>query len=283
MTQLNEIAVPRDNAAIMAELTSAFEGIASTRIAQIKDQVLRSSRFFDDLWRIYSQLREGESFNFGRRARHRAIHKELMILITSEGSFSGDIDQILIAKALSHYDPTKNDIVVIGYHGIAQLHQSDVQAVVNFKMPISDNSFNVAPLVAIVQKYASTVVYYPTYISLMQQDINTIVLGSAISQRGANVKAGDEIISEETYIFEPSTKAVVEHLEGAMTSISLSEVILESKLAQYASRFRANKVAHEKADDTLADLNWQYSRAKRQIKDERLKETLNGLRRGGVL
>src|SRR3989338_653492 len=99
MRQLAEIAAARDTAAIMVELTSAFEGIASTRIAQVKDQVIRSSRFFDDLWRIYSQLRVDKAFNFGRSpVSAKPNPKELMILITSEGSFSGDIDQKLIAE-----------------------------------------------------------------------------------------------------------------------------------------------------------------------------------------
>ena len=64
-----------------------------------------------------------------------------------------------------------------------------------------------------------------------------------------------------------------------MIGIALSEVILESKLAQYASRFRAMRVAHERADDTHFGLNWAYSRARRQLKDERLKEIINGLRK----
>lgn len=282
MRQLNEITSTRDNAAVLVELTSAFEGIASTRIAQIKDQVQRSGHFFDDLWRIYSQLRVEKSFNFGRaQASAKPSPKELMILITSEGSFSGDIDQKLIAAALASYNPSKNDIIIVGYHGIAQLRQSSVKAVLNFKLPASDQNINVGPLVAAVQKYSSTVVFYERYVSLMHQDVKTIALEATISKRGANVKKGEEIISEQTYIFEPSTRAVIEHMERTMTGIALSEVILESKLAQYASRFQANRAAHEKADQTLSDLTWLYSRAKRQLKDERLKEIINGLRSGG--
>ncbi len=282
MRQLNEIADAKDSAAILVELTSAFEGIASTRIAQVKDQVQRSGRFFDDLWRIYSQLRVGESFNFGRaQAGTNAKPKELMILITSEGSFSGDIDQKLITQALIDYNPSKKDIIVVGYHGIAQLRQHQVQATLNFKLPTSDQNINVAPLVAAVQKYASTVVYYQSYVSLMQQDVKTIALGAAISRRGASVALGEEVISEQTYIFEPSTRAVIGHLERTMIGIALSEVILESKLAQYASRFRANRAAHEKADESLGNLSWLYARGRRQLKDERLKEIINGLRNGG--
>jgi F-type H+-transporting ATPase subunit gamma len=99
---------------------------------------------------------------------------------------------------------------------------------------------------------------------------------------GNNVRAGEEVIDEKNYIFEPNVYAVVSHLETSMLQISLSEVILESKLAQYASRFRAMSVAKERAKDTLGDVSLMYNRAKRHEKDERLKEVLNGLRKAGA-
>jgi F0F1-type ATP synthase gamma subunit len=103
MIRSNELAVERDTMGTMVELTSAFEGIASARIAQIREQVLQSQEYFGDLWRIYSQLRVDEFFHFGRGDKDvEAIEKELMILITSEGSFSGDIDQRLVSEAIKH-------------------------------------------------------------------------------------------------------------------------------------------------------------------------------------
>lgn len=277
MRQLSDISDARDRASTLLELTSAFEGIASMRIAQIKDQVLRSSQFFDELWRIYSQLNRG-SFNFGRHYQKAANDKRLLIFITSQGGFGSDIDRRLINEALRGYNSKKDEIIVVGLHGLAQLRQAGIRPALSFKLPASDRNFNVRPLVSAVQKYSSTVVYYPSYVSLQQQVVKTIVLGEAINQRGQQVTAGEDVISESTYIFEPSAKSVVEHLETAMTGIALSEVVLESKLAQYASRYRSNSLASEKARDSLADLNWQFNRARRQTKDERLKEILNGLR-----
>jgi len=64
-----------------------------------------------------------------------------------------------------------------------------------------------------------------------------------------------------------------------MMEITLSEVILESKLAQYASRFRAMSAAKERANDTLGEASLNFNRARRHEKDERLKEVINGLRK----
>ncbi len=279
MRHLTEIAASRGSVATIVGLTGAFEGIASMRIAQIKDQVQQSSEFFAQLWRIYNQIRVDALFHFGRRQSvEQVINKELMILITAEGGFSGDIDERLVREALTRYKSEQNDIIVIGHHGLVLLQQRGIRPKRSFQLPKRDRNITAAPLIDEVQRYESTIVYFQSYQSLANQDVKTIKLATAVSERGKTVEAGEEVISESNYIFEPSTFAVVDHLERSMMQITLSEVILESKLAQYASRFRAMSVAKERADESLQDLTSQYMRAKRHIKDERLKEIINGLR-----
>src|SRR6185312_12383331 len=113
---------------------------------------------------------------------------------------------------------------------------ADVKFKKYFKLPAKDQNVNVAPLVKYVRDYRSTTIYYQTYVSLMVQDIKKIELIKAVQEAGQQAKADDSIISDQTYIFEPSTYAVVAHLESSMMEIALSQKILESKLAQYASR-----------------------------------------------
>jgi F-type H+-transporting ATPase subunit gamma len=275
-----ELEAEKETMGTMVELTSAFEGIASAHIAQIREQVLMSQQFFADLWRIYSQLRVDGLFRFGRDERAaKPLNKELMILVTSEGSFSGDIDQRLVNEAVKSYDSSKNDVLIIGHHGAVLVGQKGIPFIRSFKTPEHDLNINTSPIVAEVQKYTSTVVFYQRYNSLMSQSIESIHLSRVVLEMGNTVAAGQEVINEQTYIFEPNTYAVVGHLERSMMQISLSEVILESKLAQYASRFKAMSIAKDRAKETLGDVSLMYNRAKRHEKDERLKEVLNGLRK----
>ena len=276
---LTEIERERDTVSTIVQLSTAFEGIASMRIAQIKDQVQLSERFFDELWKIYNQIRVDELFHFGRRQSvEKVVEKELLILITSEGSLSGSIDQDLVNKALKAYKPDKNDIIIIGHHGETLLRQKAIPYIRSFQLPERDQNINVTPLVIEAQKYVDTTVYYQRYQSLMNQNVKTIRLAVAVAERGRAVAPGEDIISETNYIFEPSPYAVVDHLERSMMQITLSEVILESKLAQYASRFRAMSLAHNKATESFDELNLLFSRGKRRLKDERLKEIMNATR-----
>ena len=267
----------------LVELTSAFEGIASMRIAQIKNQVLQATKFFNELWAIYSQLKVSPIFGYGRKnSDQEVIDKDLFIVITAEGGFSGDIDQKLIKFMLKQYDPEKHEIIVIGHHGAIQLAQRGVKYRKYYKLPKKDQNINVTPIISEVQKYNAASVFYQQYVSLMVQDVKRIDLSNAVSQQGKQAEKAEDnpdIISEANYIFEPSTYDVVDHLERTMMQIAVSQLILDSKLAQYASRFRAMSASHERADEAKRDLRLEYNRSRRAIKDDRLKEIVNGMKK----
>ncbi len=280
MRRPNEI--ERDEMAMgtLAELTNVFEGIASMRIAQIKNQVLQATQFFDQLWGIYSQLRVSAVFGFGRtNAEVEVSDKELYIIITAEGGFSGDIDQKLIKLMLSSYDKDKNEILVIGHHGAIQLAQRGISYKKYFKLPTKDQNINVSPIIREVQLYRTTSVFYQEYVSLMVQDVKRIELSSAVQKQGKHSDESEDIISEANYIFEPSAYDVVDHLERSMMHIAMSQLILDSKLAQYASRFRAMSASNQRATEAKDELHLDYNRSRRAIKDERLKEIINAMKK----
>ncbi len=300
MKRPQDIATEEASMATIVTLTNAFEGLASMRIAQIKNQVLQAQQFFGELWNIYHQLRVDSLFRFGRHETEKVIDKELFIAVTAEGGFSGDIDQRLIKVMMNDYKPANQDIIIIGHHGALQLKQAGVDYKKYFKLPEKDHDINVAPLVAEVRKYKTAYVYYQTYASLMVQEIKRIELSQAIQEQGKGnqvfkglgalnplakektddaKKAESEEISEKNYIFEPDSFAVVAHLERSMLEVTLSQVILDSKLAQYASRFRAMSVANDRSTESLKGLHTSFNRAKRMQSDERLKEIINGLKK----
>jgi ATP synthase F1 gamma subunit len=282
MRRPQEIAKDVATMSTMVNLTSVFESLASMRISQIKGKVQQSERFFGDLWSIYHQIRVDSTFRFGRSESKRAEKKELRIAITAEGGFSGDIDQRLIKLMLQDYNKAEHDIIIIGHHGAVQLAQQGIEFKKYYKLPKQDEDINVEPIAEEAGLYENTVAYYQSYQSLSVQNVKKLNLSKALQEHGeASLEqlVNDEVISEQTYIFEPSTIEVVEHLERSMTSIILAQIVLESKLAQYASRFKAMTAAHERADESLAEFKMMFNRSKRAIKDARLKEIVVGMRK----
>lgn len=261
----------------VVQLTGAFEGIASMHIVRLKDRVARSEGFFSELWQVYTQLRVGKEFLAGRKAKPDDIDKDLLIVITSQGSLSGDIDQRLVNDMLGSYDRQSQDIIVIGHHGEILLKQRDIHYVKAYDLPEKDDKIDTAEIVAEIQKYRKATAYYQAYASLMVQEIKSIELNKAVQERGSQLDVDEETISDANFIFEPSVPAVVEYMERSMLGVAINEVIIASKLAQQASRFRAMSAAQTKARDAESDFKTQLGHAKRKLKDEQTRGIIAAL------
>jgi len=276
-----EIKAEEAAARSVVSLTSALESISSMQIAKTKNKVLISNQFFDEVWNIYKQIRVDVMFNYGRAVDETPINKELLILITAKGGLSGDIDNRLIRKFLEHYDENKNDVLVIGHHGTTKLKQAHVDYQYYFDLPEHDY-INVDPLMAITKKYTKSRIFYQNYISLSQQEIKEVDLSDVVSSKGRAVDLstlGDDMVSEKTYIFEPSSYAVTAYLEDSILRLTISQFIYDSRLAQVASRFKAMSAAKERSISNAAGLHTEYNRAKRNQVDTRLKESMSGLKK----
>ncbi|TAK89160.1 hypothetical protein EPO04_03615 [Patescibacteria group bacterium] len=258
------------------DMASVFEAVASIHIAQIKDQVVASTKFFHELWNLYSQLRVDEK-ELGRERKDLIKDREAVIAATSDGSLIGDIDERIMTAMLNHPNLDKADIYVIGAHGVTLLSRRGIRPKQAFRLPEKDQNIQVGPIAEVLSKYQRATMYYQTYVSLLHQDIARIELFSAVAALGQKAAAGD-VISSRDYIFEPSLPEVINYMESVMLEIALGQIMLESKLAQYASRFNAMHAAKSRANDMQSDLKLNLHRALRSQGDERTREIMSSIK-----
>jgi len=259
------------------DLTGVFESIASTKIAKVKTKVELSKEFFQLLWSRYSSIRiDPEMRITNREVTDKS--KKAFIIISAEAGLSGDIDQRLIETMLQNYDAKTTDIIVLGSHGATMLVQRDIPFTRYFQVPESDKYIDVSPVIDAVADYSQIVVYYEEYVSLGVQTIKTIDLIS--SMRAMSEEAdGEDIMTVEDTIFEPSLEEIADEMEMTMMTLALSQAILESSLAQDASRFNAMAVAKKRAGELLSDYRLEFHRAKRSESDRRLREVMVSLKK----
>ncbi len=258
------------------DLTGVFESLASTQVAKVKNKTALSKQFFHLLWQRYSALRADPSSQITHRDDSQT-GKKVFVIISAEGGLSGDIDQRLIETMAQDYDPKTTDIVVLGSHGASQLHQRGIPYTRFFKVPESDRYINVAPVINAVAAYSQIIVYYEEYISLGEQVIKSIDLASTMKEMSA--EAGQDTMTTEDTIFEPSLDEIADRMEITMMNLALSQSILESSLAQAASRFNAMAVAKKRAGELLDGYMLEFHRAKRGESDRRMREVMVSLKK----
>ena len=261
----------------LKDLTSVFESLASTQVAKVKDKVQLSQAFFDLLWQRYTSLRVDPKKRITGREGVGDNGRRVLVLISAEAGLSGDLDMRMIESMQSEYDPKDTDIVVLGSHGASQLSQRGIPYVKFFQLPETDQYINVNPVVDIIRPYEKITVYYEEYLSLGQQEVRSINLVTSIQTMSED--APEDVITADETIFEPSLDEIADEMEASMMSLALSQTILESGLAQAASRFNAMTVAEDRAGELLRDYTMEFHRAKRAESDRRLREVLVGIKK----
>ncbi len=259
------------------DLTGVFESIASTQVAKVKNKVELSKQFFQLLWKRYISIRIDPNTRITNRDLVEGEGKTVFVIISAEAGLSGDIDQRLIETMLQSYEPARTDIVVLGTHGATQLTQRGIPFIRFFQVPESDRYIDVSPVIEAVSPYSRIIVYYEEYVSLGDQEIKTIDLIS--SMRTMSEEVDEDTMSAEDTIFEPSLDEIADEMELTMMTLALSQTILESSLAQAASRFNAMAVAKKRADELLGDYRLEFHRAKRSESDHRLREVMVSLKK----
>ena len=273
-------AIEKDAADIttIEDLTAVFESLASTQVGKVKTKVELSKEFFRLLWARYSSLRVDPSTRITQRQLGEAGAKEkVFIVISAEAGLSGDIDQRLINVMERAYDPKTTDIIILGSHGANQLSQRGIPYVRFFQVPETDSYIDVSPVIEAVAPYSKIIVYYEEYVSLGVQDIQSIDLMSSVQEMSEGVDE-DAMTAEDT-IFEPSIDEIADQMETTMMTLALSQTILESGLAQAASRFNAMAVAKKRAGELRGDFMLEFHRAKRSESDRRMREVMISIKK----
>jgi F-type H+-transporting ATPase subunit gamma len=265
------------------DLTGVFESISSTQVAKVKSKVELSKEFFRLLWSRYSSIRIDPTTRITNRDKGKDQPHEqprkVFVIISAEAGLSGDIDQRLIETMLQSYDKSNTDIVVLGTHGATQLTQRGIPFTHYFQVPETDKYINVTPIVNVISGYSQIKVYYEEYVSLGVQDIKTIDLMVSMREMSADVDPNQDIITDQDTIFEPSLDYIADKMEVTMMNLALSQTILESTLAQAASRFNAMVVAKKRATELLLMYKLEFHRAKRGESDRRLREVMVSLKK----
>jgi len=255
----------------VSSIAHILENIASIRITQIKDEVLQSRDFFSRLWAMYGQLRVSDKDALASPAPTAAqSNKKAAILITANAGLTGEVDTILISQVLSEVDPKTTDFFVLGMHGQSLLLQHNISPIKTLRFPEVGQAIDVGDLMQALVPYSTPTVYYPSYDSLSIQRVFSLELKSTVQKLGAQDRNlnQEEIIFKDNCIFEPSVIEVVAYLEQMMMSTILTEIILESNLAQLSSRFNAMNVASSKATDMAKNLQRRYVQLRRYESDE---------------
>ena len=184
------------------------------------------------------------------------------------------------------------DIILTGRQGKKIYHKFGHNVVAEFdKLDLTTHIEEILPMTQmaiadyISGKYDAIVVAYTDFVSALLQtpklkQILPIVNADAEENntpppqwRGQGEDSSDQI---GHYLFEPSTKDVLNLLLPRLIEMQIYQAILESDASEHSARMMAMRSASDAAEDMIKELNYSFNKARQAAITQEISEIVGG-------
>lgn len=275
----------------LKNLAESYEEIAVIRMQKIKDSVLKTRDFLQDLSDVFVDLkssydREVKDLLEKRKSGSKTIlpllrknGRTLMVYLSSNGRFYGAVTQKtyrLLLNDLRKPEAVNSDLLIIGNAGKEMFEASGFKKPFTyFDLPdIGVDMKHIKELMTKFLQYDQVHVYYGKFDNVVNQTpIGTSITGENIFES----EVVKPIKREDMFIFEPALEKIFYFFETQIIANLFSQTLLENQLARHASRVNAMEEALIHIDEESKKLNVLKRLVKHQMANKKQIETIAGL------
>ncbi len=197
----------------------------------------------------------------------------ILMVVTSNEGFLGELNTLLIESALKEYQSEKDQLVVLGERGAWRIEEKGKKFVY-----FSISSDDVKPqevegirryLLKHYQKgYGRVVVIYPRFISVVTQRVQTIrLLPYLLEARSSGAPS-----IEQEILLEPTTTSVIEGIVELWMGSKLLEVLWSSRQSELAARIVHLEGSTRELSSLNQKLTTDYFKQLHAVKDRTIRE-----------
>lgn len=283
MATLKEIKETIAFVEIIENITKTYQEIANLRMRQIRDFVLKNRQMFEEILNTYQRIKNAyfvgvknqilEKVEFSKKTKKLV----LVFLSANEFFYGGLINEIWKRVKKSWHQKKNADLLIIGKIG-KNLAESEGFGGKFFYFDLDDVKIEKEKLEKILnflKNYEKIIIFRGKYKKGFSQEVEEEEISGefAITQKQA----------EETYIFEPSPREVLEFFENEMLGILFHQSILEHQLARYAARVKAMFEASERAKKMKKNLELIFLKLKRGVENKKQISLFGGIQTWKIL
>jgi len=275
----------------VAQITSAMEMVATTKLKRLQERASASRPYADKIQEMVGMLAGMTGVaDASPLMEAREVQKTGLILISGDkglcGSYNSNIFKALQEK-IAELEEKDKSLFVFGKKGqifartrglpvsytydglLERITYSGAQEVArNIRSSFVTGEVDEVHLV--YTRFLSTVNQKPVVQKILPIAKEDLVAEEASKEEGG---AGQKTVD---YLLEPSPEAVFEHLLPKFVEIKIYSALMESLASEYASRRVAMKAATDASNDMIKSLTKQYNRARQETITKELLEVVGG-------
>ncbi|HWQ82513.1 MAG TPA: ATP synthase F1 subunit gamma [Ignavibacteria bacterium] len=280
MASLKEIRIRINAVKNIQKITKAMKMMAAVRMRKAQDRILSTRPYAYKLNQLMSQMIALTDVSGNELTKSRDIKKRTVVLITSDRGLCGAFNSNIIKFTAAYIAEIGRDtaIVTIGKKGYDFFFKRKYNVVKNF--PNVFANLNIQQSNEIVSylkdRYLSgeadsIEIIYNEFKSVVKQNITKdLFLPFDVSA------AADKSVTNLDFIYERSSKDILEELIPKDLNIQFWKALLESNASEQGARMTAMDSASNNASDLIKFLNLNYNRARQESITNELLEIVSG-------
>lgn len=252
----------------LSVMVRSYGEIASNRMKQARDNVLRQRDFLQAIDEIFLEVRSSYAKELERLVKKKGFKKgehitflahngkKVAVFLSANTGLYGDIMKRTFDLFISDTRNLGAEATVIGRLGrsmMVSLGQDTPYTY--FDLPdYQVKSEELADIVKHLVQYEEIYVYYGKFLSVTTQEPTKLLISAETPI------AGRKVDLRTNYIFEPSLESILEFFESEIFASLFDQSVRESQLAKFAARILAMDQAEESVKKNINKVSLYLSR-----------------------
>lgn len=279
------------------DFMSTYQELAALQMQRVRDSILQTRRYMDGLSDVFIDVRQShyqkikELVERNKKANKDALTgkknhislsslkkngKSLVILISPDSKFSGDITRKVFSSFKDYFHNSDREVALVGIIGERLFKQSFPNK--NYKLftiPEKMVGFDeLVPLIKYAIDYEQVDIFYSRFYSLINQEpvTNNITGDTSFFEQTQAVER-----EKRNFLFEPPLEEMLEFFEIQVFSSLIRQALHESYLANLGSRIITLDAATQNVSAENAKLDKQYTNMQRYQTNRKQRERIAGM------
>jgi len=257
-----------------SQITKAMQLVASAKMKKAQNQALAGRDYAMELLRFVADLQGNVDQNSHPLLRAPKEGRELVLVVSTDRGLCGALNTNLLKKLRKEVSPDAHFVAVgsklrqtlmkTGSHIVADWQIGDPIPFSSTR-PIAklltekflDGEY--AKVTVVFNKFVTTLTQTPRVVQLLPIDTERVIRDSAKYQKETDHM---EPAEANDYIFEPSSRGVLDSLLPLYINYMVYQVIVEARASEHSARMVAMKAATDNAGEIIKNLTLEYNKAR---------------------
>ncbi|KKS95860.1 MAG: hypothetical protein UV73_C0013G0005 [Candidatus Gottesmanbacteria bacterium GW2011_GWA2_43_14] len=275
MPSLTDLKEELDDLNTMKSITSALTESSAGHLKKIRDNFQRNVKLYQEISDLYHLVRISY-FKIPAQKNTplpKVQLKTLSVAVTSNQRFYGNINSNIMRLFVEKTRTQNSDLMVVGQTGQSFMKISSFGR--NYQSQLfQKDTPSVDECSQFVEKtinYDSILLYYPKFVSLVNQTVGISDITQAAAPEGGEKE-------EIKVLFEPDLPKILDFFNHQVRRLLFLRIMLETDLSLTAARLLAMSAAEERSGDLIKEKQSEIRKNTASFINAKLLETFSSLR-----